>query len=459
VAESAGESRKRSVCHQVLNNHITTSGYAYDASGNGNLTTIPGVGAATYDVENRLATAAGYSYVYSENNQRVLKYSPGGSVEIHFFGLDGRELGNYQPGIGQSGTVWTFSTLSKNLYFNGKTIQANNQAVVTDRLGSVRANGANKTFNYYPYGEEYTIPPAENQVKYGTYYRDQETGLDYADQRFYRSISATFLTADPYRASANGVNNPANPGSWNRYAYVVNDPVNFYDPYGLNQCNGDQNCYYWQAPPSHPPPPQSGQFGDLLPLAPPVQAPTFFNPGAPAFGGQAGGVSAGNVAVNAMEQPAIMKFTPDCQSFLLGSVGDVLTKVQDAANTANVVDASTVNTPTGTAAFPHDPTLAAAEQARDDAQTGISGTTIAQLFASKGTLYAMGQYNGNTVFYGQAFLTFGTGYALYTMFHESLHLIGLSDRQLKTDFAISDAVWAAQGSLSITLALMAGCGH
>jgi len=38
-----------------------------------------------------------------------------------------------------------------------------------------------------------------------------------------------FLTADPYRASGGA----ADPGSWNRYAYVEGDPVNSYDPSGL----------------------------------------------------------------------------------------------------------------------------------------------------------------------------------------------------------------------------------
>ena len=36
------------------------------------------------------------------------------------------------------------------------------------------------------------------------------------------------MTPDPYRASGG----PADPGSWNRYAYVQGDPVNFYDPSG-----------------------------------------------------------------------------------------------------------------------------------------------------------------------------------------------------------------------------------
>jgi RHS repeat-associated protein len=92
-----------------------------------------------------------------------------------------------------------------------------------DRLGSVPAPGS----RYYPYGEE-SNPPANNADKFATYYRDA-TGLDYADQRYYASTLGRFLTADPYWASGG----PSDPASWNRYAYVENDPVNFSDPEGL----------------------------------------------------------------------------------------------------------------------------------------------------------------------------------------------------------------------------------
>jgi hypothetical protein len=42
-----------------------------------------------------------------------------------------------------------------------------------------------------------------------------------------------FLTPDPYVATTGSVNNPAEPQSWNRYAYVLNDSVNLHDPQGL----------------------------------------------------------------------------------------------------------------------------------------------------------------------------------------------------------------------------------
>jgi len=47
--------------------------------------------------------------------------------------------------------------------------------------------------------------------------------------RYYGSNLGRFLTPDPFGGSAVA----ANPQSWNRYAYVNNDPINHNDPSGL----------------------------------------------------------------------------------------------------------------------------------------------------------------------------------------------------------------------------------
>jgi len=101
-----------------------------------------------------------------------------------------------------------------------------------DRVGSVavRVNpsGTNEKLRYYPYGEE-RVATASDRDKFATYFRDSSTGLDYAMNRYYGSNMGRFLTSDPYGPSAK----PGNPQSWNRYAYVSNDPVNKNDPTGL----------------------------------------------------------------------------------------------------------------------------------------------------------------------------------------------------------------------------------
>ncbi|MCC7157241.1 MAG: RHS repeat-associated core domain-containing protein [Bryobacterales bacterium] len=61
--------------------------------------------------------------------------------------------------------------------------------------------------------------------------------------RYYSATTGRFLSPDPYQASGG----PADPGSWNRYSYVQGDPVNWFDPSGLQRqapifyCEWDDN--------------------------------------------------------------------------------------------------------------------------------------------------------------------------------------------------------------------------
>src|SRR5580658_7508281 len=64
------------------------------------------------------------------------------------------------------------------------------------------------------------------------YFRDAETGLDYAKNRYHQPGMGRFLTPDPYMAKARGAQDPRNPGSWDQYTYVQGDPVNYVDSEG-----------------------------------------------------------------------------------------------------------------------------------------------------------------------------------------------------------------------------------
>src|SRR5205807_2796175 len=90
-----------------------------------------------------------------------------------------------------------------------------------------------------PYGQERPSATTNGTEKFATYLRDNETGLDYADQRYHSPGTGRFLTADPYRATSTGASDPTDPGSWNRYAYVGSDPVNRKDPTGMDWCWAD----------------------------------------------------------------------------------------------------------------------------------------------------------------------------------------------------------------------------
>ncbi|MCW5971696.1 MAG: RHS repeat-associated core domain-containing protein, partial [Blastocatellales bacterium] len=66
------------------------------------------------------------------------------------------------------------------------------------------------------------------------YERDTETGLDFAQARYYANAQGRFTSPDlPFADQYEG-----NPQSWNLYAYVRNNPLNATDP------SGRETCYY-----------------------------------------------------------------------------------------------------------------------------------------------------------------------------------------------------------------------
>jgi len=276
------------------------SGYTYDA--NGNLLST-GYG---YDAENRMAAANGGAvvYYYDGQNKRIWQaacneQATGGSCPpfggwvlatetITMFGADGKQIGNCTPSAGWNNATTqqvaiTFGCNAR-IYFGGKLVATSYstlQATVQDRLGSVG--------KYYPYGEERNSPQLPNdQVKFATYTRDSATGNDYADQRYYSSALGRFMTPDPYRALASATNNPAVPQSWNRFTYVLSDPINLRDHMGL--CGE--------------PPDEEGSLSadDCDPGEPGSEPPGQGPPGTGASGTQCGPTNPGNVTLTAAQK-------------------------------------------------------------------------------------------------------------------------------------------------------------
>lgn len=248
-----------------------------DANGNPGSIELPAYGVpatATYDVENRLTGINGGGdnpvmfYSYAPGNKRVWRgnwtYSGGdwsiNTDEVTFWSVSGQKLGAYALTTvsGTSSTPQFYATqVETNYYFGAKLIKNANGWVYTDRLGSIG--------KFYPYGQERPSATTNGTEKFTGYFRDAESGNDYAVNRYATPGYGRFLTPDPYRASKGGAD-PAHPGSWNRYAYVQGDPINFHDPHGLfilaatddsgpgdgsggegggDGGNDDSDLYYW----------------------------------------------------------------------------------------------------------------------------------------------------------------------------------------------------------------------
>jgi RHS repeat-associated protein len=208
-----------------LNNRQTTD--VADAAGN----ILNVAGGASYDIENRLKTANNglAAYAYNTGNKRVWRgiwnTSQVQTTDEVTFWLGGQRTATYSLSY-VSGALQATQTGTW-YYFAGKLIKNANGYVHTDRLGSIG--------KFYPYGQERTAT-TNGTDKFATYFRDSETGLDYADQRYHQPGWGRFLTPDPFGGSAH----LRSPGTWNRYAYVTGDPINGTDSHGL--CEEEDFC-------------------------------------------------------------------------------------------------------------------------------------------------------------------------------------------------------------------------
>ena len=85
------------------------------------------------------------------------------------------------------------------------------------------------THHYLPFGDERPtgVDPTLSTKAFTGHERDAETGLDYMLARYYSSSLGRFMAVDPGNDS-----DPENPQSWNKYAYVRNNPIKTTDPNG-----------------------------------------------------------------------------------------------------------------------------------------------------------------------------------------------------------------------------------
>jgi RHS repeat-associated protein len=120
--------------------------------------------------------------------------------------------------------------------------------LVTDQLGTPRmvfdktgALASVKRHDYLPFGEEIFAGTGGRTTNQGygaadtlrqqftAEERDVETGLDYFIHRYYSSVQGRFTSTDPLMSRRTVFN----PQRWNRYSYVVNNPLKFVDLLGL----------------------------------------------------------------------------------------------------------------------------------------------------------------------------------------------------------------------------------
>jgi RHS repeat-associated protein len=141
-------------------------------------------------------------------------------------GLGGERLMEFQETC-TGGACGGYTETQRWIYFAGRKMFSKTGST----LKAVTPNRLASEARHFPYGETDGTPPSDTKDYFATYRRDG-TGLDYAWNRYYSPAMGRFTTADPLDASAA----LTDPQTWNRYAYVGNDPVANTDPTGLVAC-------------------------------------------------------------------------------------------------------------------------------------------------------------------------------------------------------------------------------
>lgn len=276
-----GDNSQTLVFDPTNNNRITQvmgnpNLFTYDAAGN--VKTDQQGNTYFYDAENRMIKAQSSSgfhlFQYDGDGHRVKKKDlgqSGGRLYIHAGAgtLIAEYLtiadGQVQLDTTDKEYIYGASGLVATRVFNGSI-----EFITPDHLGSPRvytdAGGSIiSRHDYFPFGEEITGSfNGRNAMggfggddklthKFTGYERDDETGLDFAQARYFSAMMGRFTSVDPLGRSAH----LDSPQTWNRYDYTLNNPINLTDPLGLDPVerprtkSNDQaaaNVYNWGLP-------------------------------------------------------------------------------------------------------------------------------------------------------------------------------------------------------------------
>jgi RHS repeat-associated protein len=199
--------------------------------------------------------ASGKRFIYDAENKQT-SFGTGGSNSNggqYFYDGDGQRVKKI---VGAETTVFIYNASGQMVEEYSTETPPQNPTIsylTTDTLGTPRINTDSTgqiiaRHDYLPFGEEimalggrtsdykYSQPDNVRQ-KFTGYERDAETDLDFAEARYYNFNHGRFTGVDPLLSSAL----PDAPQTWNRYAYVLNNPLYYTDPSGMYVCKGNKD--------------------------------------------------------------------------------------------------------------------------------------------------------------------------------------------------------------------------
>jgi RHS repeat-associated protein len=129
-------------------------------------------------------------------------------------------------GVASNGVAFTVTTSGPTVYYYIQDTLGSTR-VIADSTGTVCYDA-----DFYPFGGErdYT-DTCDPSFKFTGKERDSESNLDNFRFRYFSSQMGRFMSPDPAGLMAVDLGNPQ---TLNRYSYVLNNPLSFTDPFGLD---------------------------------------------------------------------------------------------------------------------------------------------------------------------------------------------------------------------------------
>jgi RHS repeat-associated protein len=191
---------------------------------------------SVYDAENRVLSAtnggASGTYTYDGKSLRVKKAS-GSTTTVYIFS-GSKVIAEYDNGAAPSSPsreyIYSASRLLAKIDSSGTKYY--HQDHLSNRVVADSSGNALEQFGHYPFGESW-YNASNDKLLFTTYERDAESGNDYAMMRSYVNRLGRLSSPDPVPGSF------TNPQSLGRFAYVLNDPINLIDPWGLDPGSAD----------------------------------------------------------------------------------------------------------------------------------------------------------------------------------------------------------------------------
>jgi RHS repeat-associated protein len=238
------------------------SGWAYD--GSGNVTGIPAASGSTVRAACANNVMPGVAMMrtacYDAENRMVSETDASGNTATYAYDGYGRRVSKTVGGVTTTFVYDPNGELAQE-YGGPAPCASDTQYLTTDQLGSTRlltnADGTvAATYDYLPFGEEFTPSADCNPIRFTSKERDAETGLDFFGARYFSAAQGRFTTPD-WSAKPQPVPyaDLSNPQTLNLYAYVRNNPLRYTDPDGHVCVFGIGNTCNDVPPPPSPKPP------------------------------------------------------------------------------------------------------------------------------------------------------------------------------------------------------------